>query len=131
MRQRSPIYETDPVGPPQPDFLNAACSIETELPPRDLLKELKLIERNIGREEPVVRWGPRLIDLDLLLYGDLILEEEGLVLPHPEITKRDFVMVPLLAIDPDLELPTGEPLAAYSSPDPEGVRPFKDRAAGA
>jgi 2-amino-4-hydroxy-6-hydroxymethyldihydropteridine diphosphokinase len=124
IKKKSPIFETDPVGPPQPDFLNAACSIETELEARELLSELKAIERRIGREEHAVRWGPRLIDLDLLVYGDLVIDEDGLVLPHPEMTKREFVMVPLLAIDPDLELPSGEPLAAYSSPSHEGVRPF-------
>ena len=117
----SSVYETDAVGPPQPDFLNAAAEIETTLPAGDLLAELKQIERSIGRRHRE-RWGPREIDLDLLLYDDQVIEDSNLTIPHPEITRRAFVMIPLLEIDPGLELPTGEPLSVYCEPDSPGVR---------
>ena len=118
--ETSSIYETDPVGPPQPDFLNAVCAIETDLSPRDLLSNLKEIERSIGRSEGE-RWGPREIDLDVLLYGDDTVDESDFKLPHPELTNRSFVLIPLLEIAPDLELPSGEPLEVYSRQD-SGVR---------
>lgn len=119
----SSVYETDPVGPPQPDFLNAVCEIATDLSARDLLTTLKEIERSLGRTDGE-RWGPREIDLDLLLYGDHTIAEEDLIVPHPELTHRAFVMVPLLEIDPDLELPSGEPLSTYCEKNPPGVRLF-------
>lgn len=119
--ETSSIYETDPVGPPQPDFLNAVCSVETDLSPRDLLRNLKEIERSIGRAE-AGRWGPREIDLDLLLYGVETVDEKDFKLPHPELTNRAFVLIPLLEIAPDLELPSGEPLKVYSGQDSAGVR---------
>ncbi|MGH7426459.1 MAG: 2-amino-4-hydroxy-6-hydroxymethyldihydropteridine diphosphokinase [Candidatus Methylomirabilales bacterium] len=118
----SSVYETDPVGGPlQPDFLNAACEVETALPALDLVSSLKSIELDLGRR-PGVRWGPRPIDLDLLLYGPETFEEPELVVPHAELTKRAFVLVPLLEIAPDLELPSGEPLSAFLEADPLGVR---------
>lgn len=119
--KRSSIYETDPVGPPQPEFLNAVCEIETSLSARDLLGALKRIEIEVGRV-PRDRWGPREIDLDLLLYGDEVIDEPGLTVPHPELTNRPFVLVPLLEIAPDLELPSGEPVSVYCEPSPPGVR---------
>lgn len=121
IKQTSSIYETDPVGPPQPDFLNAAAEIETSLPPLDLLATLKQTETALGRQraEP---WGPRLIDLDLLLYGTESVNEPNLVIPHPELTKRAFALVPLLEIDPDLELPSGEPLSAFLERNPKGIQ---------
>lgn len=123
--QVSSVYETDPVGPRQPDFLNAVCEIETGLAPGELLEVLKEIESELGRSRSE-RWGPREIDLDLLLYGDESIEEPGLTVPHPELIKRDFVMVPLLELDTGLELPSGEPLSAHVSTDHPGVR-FFDR----
>jgi 2-amino-4-hydroxy-6-hydroxymethyldihydropteridine diphosphokinase len=72
----SPVYETDPVGPPQPPYLNMVAELETELSPKGLLAEMLRIEKALGRERRE-RWGPRTLDLDLLLYGDLVLEEEG------------------------------------------------------
>lgn len=117
----SSVYETDPVGPPQPEFLNAVCEISTDLAPRDLLAVLKSIEKEIGRTHSE-RWGPREIDLDILLYGQTSIDEPGLVVPHPELTKRDFVLVPLLEIAADLELPSGEPVSAFSTTDHPGVR---------
>lgn len=116
----SSVYETDPVGPPQPAFLNAACLIETRLAPSELLKALKQVEQIMGRSR-AERWGPREIDLDLLLYGDETIDEEGLVVPHPELTNRSFAMVPILEIDGDVELPSGEPLSAFCEREPPGV----------
>ncbi len=125
----SSVYETAPVysippGPEQPDFLNAACAVDTELPVRELLSALKLIEQAMGRppRPPAEKWGPRVIDLDILLLGALTLDDEGLIVPHPELTKRNFAMIPLLEIAPDLELPSGEPLSVYCDPRDPGVR---------
>ena len=117
----SSVYESDALGPPQPDYLNAVVSVSTSLTPRELLEALKTIEAELGRHDDE-RWGPREIDLDLLLYGDEMLEEEGLTVPHPEMTKRSFVLLPLLEIAPDLDLPSGEPAAAFVERDPAGIR---------
>jgi len=121
----SPVYETEPVGPPQPPYLNLVAELETELAPRALLGEMLAIERALGRERRE-RWGPRTLDLDLLLYGDLVLEEEGLTVPHPRLHQRAFVLVPLLDL-----LPEGRhPLLGQSfrellaSLDTSGVRPL-------
>lgn len=109
----SSIYETeamdDAVG--QRDFYNAAVAIRTTLDPGDLLRECKAIERRLGREPNPPRHAPRPIDVDLLLLGKRELIEPGLVLPHPSITARRFVLVPLLELDPELELPAGTRLA--------------------
>ena len=95
----SKIIETHPVGGPvgQPKFLNAALKISTVLPPRILLKELKNIEKNLGRKKSV-RFGPRTIDLDILFYGNEIINSSNLKIPHPRIFERDFVIKPLLEI---------------------------------
>ena len=101
------LYETEPVGVDlQPWFLNTAVEVETELEPLKLLRRLKEIERLMGRQERG-RWGPREIDLDLLLYGDLVLELEGdeLVLPHPELHRRRFVLEPLCELVPEMVHP--------------------------
>lgn len=110
----SELYETEPVGEilDQPDFLNAAVRIRTTLGPEELLDLCKAIERECGREAGGPRHGPRPIDVDLLLLGDLELVTERLALPHPEVTSRRFVLVPLLELDPDLTLPDGRPLQA-------------------
>lgn len=110
----SSAYETEPVGEilDQPDFLNAAVRIRTTLGPEELLDLCKAIERECGREAGGPRHGPRPIDVDLLLLGDLELVTERLALPHPEVTSRRFVLVPLLELDPDLTLPDGRPLQA-------------------
>lgn len=115
------VYETAPVGPPQPDFLNAVCEVETDLEPAHLVQALKRIEATIGRV-PGQRWGPREIDLDLLLFGQETIDEPEVSVPHPELTKRAFVLVPILEIAPDLELPSGEPLSAFCEPNPPAVR---------
>jgi 2-amino-4-hydroxy-6-hydroxymethyldihydropteridine diphosphokinase len=110
----SSLRETEPVGyENQPRFLNGAAALETELPPRELLEGLLEIERRLGRvrgEGP--RFGPRTIDLDLLLYGDEILEEPGLVVPHPRLHERRFALEPLAELDPALEVPGRGPVQA-------------------
>jgi len=102
----SSFLETDPEGGPpgQGKFLNAAAGIETDLAPESLLEELKRIERSLGRR-PGPRWGPRQIDLDILLYGDTILETGTLVIPHPRMRERRFVLEPLAEIAPDVRDP--------------------------
>ena len=98
LERLSPIYESDPVGPvPQGAFLNAVAALRVRLLPLDLLKTCQQIERTMGRR-PSVRWGPRLIDLDLLLFGATELESAELVLPHPEMWGRRFVLLPLLDV---------------------------------
>ena len=97
----SSVYDTDPVGPPQPNFLNAVVEVKTDLEPRALLAVLKGIERRLGRSASE-RWGPRKIDLDLLLFGDEVIAEDDLKVPHPEMWSRAFVIVPLAEIAPDL-----------------------------
>ena len=101
----SAVYETEPWGVvDQPHFLNAACAIETDLPPRDVLPLLKSIEIDLGRQ-PSVRYGPRTIDLDLLLYGDAVVDEPDLSVPHPRLAERAFVLAPLSEIAPDVVHP--------------------------
>lgn len=104
----SSIVETDPVGPvPQARFLNAAAALETTLPARELLDRLHEIERSRGRDRVRERrWGPRTLDLDLLLYGAAILDEPGLTVPHPRLHERRFVLEPLAEIAPDAMVPT-------------------------
>jgi 2-amino-4-hydroxy-6-hydroxymethyldihydropteridine diphosphokinase len=101
---RSSVYETEPQGEvlDQPDFLNAAVCVETELAPEALLEVCKGIEGELGRDFNQVRHGPRVVDIDLLLLGDIELQTERLTLPHPEVTSRRFVLAPLLELDPDL-----------------------------
>jgi 2-amino-4-hydroxy-6-hydroxymethyldihydropteridine diphosphokinase len=109
----SSLYETEPVGEilDQPDFLNAAVRVSTALEPEALLDVCKAIEAEHGRSFGGPRHGPRPIDLDLLLLGDIELATERLTLPHPEVSSRRFVLAPLLELDPDLELPNGTRLA--------------------
>ncbi|WP_306535711.1 2-amino-4-hydroxy-6-hydroxymethyldihydropteridine diphosphokinase [Geobacter sp.] len=97
----SGFYDTEPVGlVAQPTFLNAVMRVETSLSPRQLLAELQKIETGVFRRVRDVPQGPRPMDLDILLYGDLVLEEEGLVIPHPRLHERRFVLVPLAEIAP-------------------------------
>lgn len=101
VKKRSRIYETEPWGvKDQPRFMNMAVSVETDLEPGRLLGVLKEIERLLGRKE-TVRYGPRVLDLDILLYGSLVLDEPGLKIPHPRMHEREFVLVPLAEIAPD------------------------------
>jgi len=103
---RSSLYRTRPFGPvAQPDFVNAVVGLLTELDPATLLMALKNLEAGLGRERPSVRWGPRRIDLDLLVHGTSRSDVDELRLPHPGIAERAFVLVPLAEIAPDLDVP--------------------------
>jgi len=119
----SSVYETEPVGevPDQRDFFNAAILIHTDLEPHDLLAACKRVEQELGRSAGP-RHGPRVIDVDLLLVGDEVLESGHLRLPHPEVTSRRFVLVPLLELEPELELPGGEKVGAALAALPAGQR---------
>jgi 2-amino-4-hydroxy-6-hydroxymethyldihydropteridine diphosphokinase len=116
LARASSLYDTAPVGEvEQPNFLNAVVQLDTELTARQLLWNLLLIEKRLGRVR-TQRWGPRTIDLDLLMYGDLVVDEPDLVVPHPELTRRSFVLVPLVEIDPLLVHPiTGQTLLQHLS----------------
>lgn len=104
----SAFRDTEPVGYlDQPRFLNGAAALETELPARELLDRLLGVERALGRHRDGPRFGPRTVDLDLLLYGDATIEEPGLSVPHPRLGERRFVLEPLAELDPSLTLPDG------------------------
>jgi 2-amino-4-hydroxy-6-hydroxymethyldihydropteridine diphosphokinase len=107
---RSAIYSSRAVGPEQPDYINAAALLDTRLAPLALLDALQAIEQAHQRVR-IQHWGPRTLDLDLLLYGDEIIGEERLTVPHPYLTQRSFVLYPLADITPNLQLPDGTPLA--------------------
>jgi 2-amino-4-hydroxy-6-hydroxymethyldihydropteridine diphosphokinase len=112
----SSLRETDPVGlEEQPRFLNGAAVLETELPPRALLDALLAVERELGRTREGPRFGPRTIDLDLLLYEDRIVDEPGLTVPHPQLHERRFALEPLAELDPGLFVPGRGPLEALLS----------------
>jgi 2-amino-4-hydroxy-6-hydroxymethyldihydropteridine diphosphokinase len=110
----SSVYQTTPWGfTDQPDFYNQVIKIESELPATDLLKKCKSIEQAIGRQ-PSFRYGPRLIDIDILLYNEMILDTPDLTIPHPRLIERSFMLVPLLEITPDLVHPgTGVAFSQY------------------
>ena len=123
----SPLYRSDPVGPPgQPDYINAVAGLETELDPDALLAELRAIENAHGRVRRI-RWGPRTLDLDILLYGNKVQSSAHLTLPHPRMHERSFVLYPLYDIAPDLHIPDQGALAdlraACSS---EGIQRLDD-----
>jgi 2-amino-4-hydroxy-6-hydroxymethyldihydropteridine diphosphokinase len=104
----SSFRETEPWGlAEQPAFLNAAAAIETELTPRDLLDRLLDVERRLGRRRKGPRFGPRTVDLDLLVYGEHTIDEPGLTVPHPLLAERRFALEPLAELDPELALPDG------------------------
>lgn len=110
LRRRAPVYETAPVGYTDQDwFLNTVVEVETTLPARELLNRMLEIERRLGRErgERGERWGPRVIDLDLLLFGTDTIAEPGLSVPHPRLAERAFAVVPLADLSPELDLPDG------------------------
>ncbi len=102
----SEFYRTQPVGPQdQPDFINAVIALRTELSPKALLCRLQSIEGHHKRQRNNERWGPRTLDLDILLYDDQRVVSETLIIPHPRMAERRFVLKPLMDIDPDIEIP--------------------------
>lgn len=106
LRAVSRFYRNPPMGPQdQPDYVNAVVALDTRLTPRALLDKMQAVERAQGRERSALRWGPRTIDLDLLVYGDVVLDEDHLQVPHPGIAERAFVLVPLAEIAPQLAIP--------------------------
>jgi len=122
----SSVWETAPVGPPQPSYLNAALELETRLPAGELLRLLQQVEAEAGRVRRE-RWGPRTLDLDLLLYGEERLEEPGLQVPHPAMAERAFVLAPLAELCPERVVPgTGRTVAALLGACP----PLEVRQAG-
>lgn len=122
----SSVYDTDPVGEitAQPSFLNACVAVATALPPLALLDAVKAVEQRLGRTPGGVRHGPRPIDIDILMLGDLELRHERMTLPHPQLTSRRFVLIPALELDFDLRLGDGTRLrdALAVLPPSEGVR---------
>jgi 2-amino-4-hydroxy-6-hydroxymethyldihydropteridine diphosphokinase len=121
----SRVYETEPVGPPQPAYLNAVIEIDTALEPRELLAACLAVEAELGRVR-AERWGPRSLDVDVLTYDHLTVDERDLVVPHPRMHERGFVLVPLRELDQDPMLPGGRSLASLRlAPGAVmGVRPF-------
>ncbi|MDX1655652.1 MAG: 2-amino-4-hydroxy-6-hydroxymethyldihydropteridine diphosphokinase, partial [Candidatus Competibacteraceae bacterium] len=111
----SPFYRSAPVGPPQPDYLNGVAELDTELEPLDLLDALQALERHQGRVRQM-RWGPRTLDLDLLLYDHRLMEHPRLVLPHPRLQHRPFVLYPLFDLAPELVVPGYGPLKELLGP---------------
>ncbi|MBT9313955.1 2-amino-4-hydroxy-6-hydroxymethyldihydropteridine diphosphokinase [Leptothoe spongobia] len=122
---RSRLYKTAPVGPPQPDYINACAIVQTTLSPAQMLQVLLAIEASFGRIRRE-RWGPRTLDLDLLLYGDRVIDTPTLTLPHPRMHERAFVLVPLAEIAPDWQHPVSQRTVAelLRQVDPSGVYPL-------
>ncbi|PMO96415.1 2-amino-4-hydroxy-6-hydroxymethyldihydropteridine diphosphokinase [Vibrio breoganii] len=108
----SSLYSSTPMGPQnQPDYINAVVKIETELQPLELLDNTQKIENEQGRVRKEERWGPRTLDLDIILYGDETIDQPRLVVPHYGMREREFVLYPLLEIEPNLILPDGSALS--------------------
>ena len=130
LEELSSIYETDPVGyTNQACFLNAVIKISTSLKPEELLQTCLFIESQLGRKREI-RWGPRTLDLDILLYNQENIETESLIVPHPRMQERAFVIIPLMELDPNIKLPNVN--AALDDilnqiPDKEGVRLWKQK----
>ncbi len=120
----SRVYETAPVGPPQPDYLNAVVEVDTNLEAKALLEACLNVERRLGRVRGE-RWGPRSIDVDVLTYGEASIDEPGLTVPHPRMHERAFVLAPLLELVADPPLPGGRRIATLrvAPGDLAGVRP--------
>lgn len=124
----SSFYRTPPYGPPdQPDYLNAAVALETRLTPESLLDQTQRIELAHGRMRKAERWGPRTLDLDILLFGDAVIATPRLTVPHYDMHNRAFMLVPLLEIAPEARLPNGRPLAALlAALDRSAIQPWSD-----
>jgi len=106
LARRSRLYRSAPWGrADQPEFVNAVAQIDTTQAPQILLDALLMIERNAGRQRDATRWGPRVLDLDILVYGDVVIDEPGLHLPHPYLHERAFVLMPLCELAPTLQIP--------------------------
>ena len=119
--KRSSLYRSVPFGGvEQPDFVNAVASLLTQLTAPELLLELQRIETERGRDRGEVRWGPRVLDLDLLVYSNRTIDEPGLSVPHPGIGERNFVLLPLREIAPDIDIPG---LGRLSELDADSVEP--------
>ena len=130
---RSRLWRSAPMGPgDQPDFVNAVAGLLTQLEPRAFLESLRGVERRMGKVEPAVRWGPRLIDLDLLLLGDARCDEPGLRLPHVGLHQRNFVLYPLAEIAPMLWVPgLGRVCRLLDGITGDGLEPLVARNTGA
>lgn len=124
----SSVYETLPLGPSdQPNYINQVIAVETELSAHDLLHALQAIENKMGRVR-TVRWGARIIDCDIILFGDESIQTDELTIPHPEYKNRDFVLYPLAEIRPDLVLPLGRGIQYENSDLPRHIRSHHKRA---
>ncbi len=125
---RSHLYGSVPFGPvEQGDFVNAVAAVLTKLEPLELLRALKRLESELGREQPIVRWGPRLIDLDLLVHADAQISESDLTVPHPGLPERNFVLYPLRDIAPELLVPGhGRVRQLAARVGGAGLAPFAD-----
>lgn len=121
----SQVYESEPIGPPQPEYLNAVIEVATELDPRALLRAVQDVETSLGRVRGE-RWGPRTIDVDILTFGDREIDEPDLVVPHPRMHERSFVLLPLGELEADPKLPGGRSMSRLRlGPDSMlGVEPF-------
>ncbi len=129
VRAQSRVYETPAWGyEAQPAFLNMVLQTETDLPPQVLLARLKQLERDLGRT-PTFRWGPRVIDIDILFYDDLTLDSPDLTIPHPRLQERAFVLVPLAELAPDLVHPTlGKSMTQLlNAVDPSGIKLLREQ----
>ncbi|MCW8885100.1 MAG: 2-amino-4-hydroxy-6-hydroxymethyldihydropteridine diphosphokinase [Motiliproteus sp.] len=119
--KRSSLYRSDPVGPAdQPDFINAAATLSTEFTPLQLLDQLQSIEQ-LHQRERIEHWGPRTLDLDLLLYDQQVIDHPRLKVPHPYLEERAFVLYPLAEIAPELQLPDNQTLSELLATCPMGT----------
>lgn len=123
----SRLYRSRPWGvADQPNFVNAVAALDTWLPPGALLERLQALEADAGRVREGARWGPRVLDLDLLLYGDRVSDDPHLELPHPRMHERAFVLVPLLEIEPGIRIPGhGDAAACLAGLDARDVEPLE------
>jgi 2-amino-4-hydroxy-6-hydroxymethyldihydropteridine diphosphokinase len=128
LERHSSMYGSRPLGPPaQPDFVNAVAVLLTQLRAAELLGELRVLERELGRASSTERWGPRRIDLDLLVFAQVSLDEPELQLPHPGIVTRNFVLYPLNEVAPDLDVPgRGRVAELAARVSPEGIWRLQD-----